>query len=199
MGAALASGRRTLSICGDASVEEDYIYPSFGYAVTRKLPILFVCEDNGLSILTPVATRRCWSAVDFARSLGMPAIDITDDPWLVAHYVQELSKNLPAFMNIHTVRNLWHAGTGCDGPPEWDRYHLIREELNRLGLEDGMRRSREKYTTGQYAMGTATAETIEITRNHLTKNNGLLMGQCVTAVGWIGGTVRTATASSTSR
>lgn len=39
-------------------------------------------------------------------------------------------------------------------------------------------------------MGKTTAETIkEITRNHLTKGNGLLLGQCVTAVGWIGGTV----------
>ena len=34
------------------------------------------------------------------------------------------------------------------------------------------------------------AETIkEITRKHLLENNGLLYGQCVTAVGWIGGTV----------
>lgn len=39
-------------------------------------------------------------------------------------------------------------------------------------------------------MGATTAETIrEITRHHLTSNNGLLLGQCVTAVGWIGGTV----------
>ncbi len=39
-------------------------------------------------------------------------------------------------------------------------------------------------------MGKTTAETIkDITRNHLTKGNGLLLGQCVTAVGWIGGTV----------
>ena len=39
-------------------------------------------------------------------------------------------------------------------------------------------------------MGKTTAETIkEITRDHLTNENGLLFGQCVTAVGWIGGTV----------
>lgn len=39
-------------------------------------------------------------------------------------------------------------------------------------------------------MGKTTAETIkEITRHHLTEGNGLLLGQCVTAVGWIGGTV----------
>lgn len=39
-------------------------------------------------------------------------------------------------------------------------------------------------------MTLTTAETIkEITDKHLTKGNGLLLGQCVSAVGWIGGTV----------
>ena len=40
-------------------------------------------------------------------------------------------------------------------------------------------------------MGQATlAETIrEISRKHLEENNGLLLGQCVSAVGWINGTV----------
>lgn len=39
-------------------------------------------------------------------------------------------------------------------------------------------------------MAATVAETIqEITRKHLLKNKGLLFGQCVTAVGWIGGTV----------
>ena len=39
-------------------------------------------------------------------------------------------------------------------------------------------------------MGRTTAETIQaLTRRHLLENRGLLFGQCVTAVGWIGGTV----------
>ncbi len=39
-------------------------------------------------------------------------------------------------------------------------------------------------------MGKTVANVIrETTRAHLTQNNGLLFGQCVTAVGWIGGTV----------
>ena len=39
-------------------------------------------------------------------------------------------------------------------------------------------------------MAKTSAETIrEITREHLTKNNGLVLGQCLTAVGWVGGTV----------
>ena len=39
-------------------------------------------------------------------------------------------------------------------------------------------------------MANTVAETIKsITRRHLKEDNGLLFGQCVTAVGWIGGTV----------
>ena len=39
-------------------------------------------------------------------------------------------------------------------------------------------------------MGLTVAETIrEITREHLEKNKGLLLGQCITAVGWIQNTV----------
>ena len=45
-------------------------------------------------------------------------------------------KDLPGFINIHTVRHFWHSGTGTDGPPEWDRYHLIKNEMAHLGLQD---------------------------------------------------------------
>jgi acetoin:2,6-dichlorophenolindophenol oxidoreductase subunit alpha len=135
VGAAMASNRPTLTVCGDASVEEDYIYPSLGYAISKKLPVLFICEDNGLSILTKIEVRRNWSAVNMAKSLGIPSIEITDDPWLIAHHIQEMKKNLPGFINIQTVRNLWHSGTGTDGPPEWDRYQLVKNEMAYLGLQ----------------------------------------------------------------
>ena len=39
-------------------------------------------------------------------------------------------------------------------------------------------------------MAETTSDAIKrITRKHLTNDNGLLFGQCVTAVGWIGGTI----------
>lgn len=139
VGAALASGKPCLTICGDGSVEEDYIYPSLGFAGTHKFPVLFVCEDNDLSILTDVATRRRWSAVDVAQSLKVPAVDITDDPWLVAHHASAFAKDLPGFINIRSTRVLWHAGTGIDGPPEWDRYELTVKQMKAMGLEDEIR------------------------------------------------------------
>lgn len=134
VGAAFASREPCLVISGDASIEEDYIYPSLGWASTHQLPCLFVCEDNDLSILTPVSVRRSWSAVGMAQGLGIHAIDIGDNPWLIAHHALRLKSALPGFMNIRVVRELWHAGTGTDGELEWDRSAMAIAELNRLGL-----------------------------------------------------------------
>lgn len=134
VGAALGGGKRVLTVVGDASVEEDYVLGAMGYAATKRLPVLMICEDNDLSILTPVATRRSWSVVETARAFGLQAVDITDDPWLIAYHVQSSLGKLPALINVRTCRHLWHAGTGRDAAPEWDRFQMIREEMDRQGL-----------------------------------------------------------------
>ncbi|MEW6557336.1 MAG: thiamine pyrophosphate-dependent enzyme [Elusimicrobiota bacterium] len=134
VGAALGSGKPVVTFFGDGAAEEDYIYPAMGFAVTHKLPVLFVCEDNNLSILTTVQVRRSWSVTNVAKALGMPAVDISDDPWTIYKKTQELKNNLPAFMNIHTCRIYWHNSVGIDGPPEWDRFQIVKDDLKKLGL-----------------------------------------------------------------
>ena len=136
VGYALASKNKTLTVVGDASAEEDYVWGAMGYAATKKCPILLLCEDNDLSILTHVSTRRSWNIVDIARSLGMPSVDIADDPCLIAHYVHQFADQLPAVINVRTCRNLWHAGTGKDNEPEWNRFEMFKLELKNLGLEE---------------------------------------------------------------
>lgn len=135
VGYALGSKQNTVCFFGDAAAEEDYVFGSMGFASTHKLPVLFVCEDNDLSILTPTDVRRNWEIADVAAALKMPAVDITDDPWLIAFQTKELVKNLPAFINCRTCRHLWHAGAGIDGPPEWDRLALLKETLMALGID----------------------------------------------------------------
>lgn len=146
VGAALMAKKPTLAVVGDAALEEDYVFGAMGFAVTKRAPVLFICEDNDLSILTPVAARRTWSMVDVAAGLGMPSVDIADDPWLIAHHVGLFVPQLPCFINIRTCRHLWHAGTGNDGAPEWNRYELFKESLTRIigsdrlaEIEDGAR------------------------------------------------------------
>lgn len=52
VGACFASKKPTIVFLGDAAAEEDYSLASYGWASTKNLPILFVIEDNNLSILT---------------------------------------------------------------------------------------------------------------------------------------------------
>lgn len=127
-------GAKVLCSFGDGAVEEDYFYGALGFAATRKLPVLFVCEDNDLSVLTPTKDRRNWEITAVAQAMGIPSVDITDDPWLILHHAGKLAENLPGFLNVRTCRNFWHVGAGVDGPPEWDRFALVRTKLKELGL-----------------------------------------------------------------
>lgn len=128
--------RNEKHICffGDGAAEEDYVMGALAFAATHKLPILFICDDNDLSVLTPTKDRRNWKVHELAKSLGMPAVDITDDPWLIEHYSREFSENLPALINIRECREFWHQGTGVDGDPEWNRFTLVKSKLADLGL-----------------------------------------------------------------
>jgi TPP-dependent pyruvate/acetoin dehydrogenase alpha subunit len=134
VGAALGNSRNTVCFFGDGAAEEDYVLASMGFAATHQLPVLFVCVDNDLSILTPVAARRSWQITEIAKAFGMPAVDCADNPWAVLYHAEKLTSRLPALINCRVCRDYWHTGVGIDGPPEWGRYALVRQELIRQHL-----------------------------------------------------------------
>jgi len=135
VGAALGNGKKTLAVFGDGSAEEDYVLASLGFAASNKLPVLFICVDNDLSILTPIHVRRKWNIADVARAFGMPAVDVADSPWAIINQLDSLTPNLPALINCRVCRGYWHVGIGVDGAPEWDRFSMVKEELIQLGQE----------------------------------------------------------------
>ena len=120
-GYTLATKKPTVVYFGDAASEEDCAITAFGFAVTHQLPILFVCEDNGLFILTKIEERRNWKVLNVARSMKLKVAEIEDDPDEIFQTVHGMLPCLPAFINITTCRHHWHAGIGVDGPPERDR------------------------------------------------------------------------------
>ena len=58
IGACFTSRKPTIVFMGDASAEEDYVLGSLGWASTKKLPILFIVEDNNFSILTKKKNKK---------------------------------------------------------------------------------------------------------------------------------------------
>ena len=131
-GFAHATGKKTICVLGDAGAEEDEALASLGYAATKNLNILFLCEDNDRSILTPKSVRRSWDLVNVARGFGLPAYNIGDGFNEMGGYFKSLLKvKGPTLLNIKCCRHLWHAGAGIDGTPEWDTLgEAIKVEKN---------------------------------------------------------------------
>jgi acetoin:2,6-dichlorophenolindophenol oxidoreductase subunit alpha len=136
-GFAFGSNKPTLCVFGDGAAEEDYIGPSFGFSTMHKLPILYVCLDNNLSVLTPKESRRKWRLVDVASAYGMEMVgNKTDnhemkDINIVRLY--ELIQNiinfnfLPTLLNIFVCRKHWHVGTGIDNEPNWNTFESFQK------------------------------------------------------------------------
>ena len=135
----MASQEKTVCIFGDGSAEEDYVLESLGFAVTRNLPLLFVCIDNDLSILTPKKDRRSWEITDVARGFGMQAFDLADCPWSIGSILKEWNGISPLLLNCRVCRERWHTGVGIDGPREWERNEIVRKQLIDLGYENEIR------------------------------------------------------------
>ena len=131
VGSCYATRKPTIVFMGDSSAEEDYVFSSIGWAATKNLPILFVVEDNNLSILTEKSVRRNWTMDNVAKGFGVDAIDTTDFPPDIYNCLQDVFKK-PLLLNINTVRKYWHAGAGIDDENVFDRYE---DEMDKLGDE----------------------------------------------------------------
>lgn len=117
--------RDAITICsfGDASANHSVATGAFNttmYCAYQGLPIplLFVCEDNGLGI--SVRTPAGWIETTFSSrpNLRYVAVD-GDDPIGVAEAATELAewvrrRRKPAFLHLRTVRYGGHAGTDVE-------------------------------------------------------------------------------------
>lgn len=121
----------TIVVIGDASAEEDYVLGALGWASTKNLPILFVVEDNNLSILTEKKVRRNWEMDDVAKAFKMKGYNISDDPLEIYSILGNYNFDYPMLLNINTIRKYWHSGAGTDGE-YFDRY---QDEMEKLGKE----------------------------------------------------------------
>ena len=123
----------TIVFMGDASAEEDYVGAAIGWASTKNLPILFVVEDNNLSILTEKKVRRNWHMHELANAYKVEAYDISDNPQDISNHLNNVFEK-PLLLNIRTIRKYWHAGAGVDGD-YFDRYEWLKKTLSSEVIE----------------------------------------------------------------
>ena len=139
VGHCYSTRKPTIVTMGDASAEEDYVMGALGWASTKNLPILFIVEDNNLSILTEKKMRRNWEMDDVAKAFKMKAANISDDPLIIKTHLENYNFEGPMLLNINTNRKYWHSGAGQDGD-NFDRYEnelkALGKEANQIDLEN---------------------------------------------------------------
>ena len=114
-----------ITICsfGDASANHSVATGAFNTAAycayqRLPLPLLFVCEDNGLGISVRTPSGWIESVFGSRPHLHYAAVD-GDDPLAVAEVTAGLShwvrtRRKPAFLHVRTVRYGGHAGTDVE-------------------------------------------------------------------------------------
>ncbi len=116
------TGEISVVFFGDAATEEGQFYESLNFAALRGLPIVYVCENNFLSVNSPLEVRRPkgQELTAFASSFGMPS-EQGDGNDVVAVYTlarQAVERARlgegPTFLEFHTYRIHEHVGPYFD-------------------------------------------------------------------------------------
>lgn len=127
VGAGLAAKLQQASWCGvawfgDAATNAGVCYESLNFAALRRLPVLFVCEDNGFSNVMPKSAHSAHDIESLAKVM-MPTFrcDGTDVLAVRERAAEALATvrggHGPAFLHCHTRRWMKHMSHEvCDLP-----------------------------------------------------------------------------------
>lgn len=126
VGAALgarARGRDVVSVAvfGDGATEEGVYHESLNFAALHELPVLFLCENNGLAVHSPISARQAYDIAGHAAAYEIPVrvCEAGNDPLAVhatvAAAVRQIrDEHRPALVVCKTYRLLEHVGIGDD-------------------------------------------------------------------------------------
>lgn len=141
----LKAGRVSAAVFGDGAVDEGVFFESVNFAVLKRLPVMFVCENNKYAIHSKVSDRHAQTVVArFAEGLGLRGVTIDgDDAFGVYAAVRREAAALrrggaPVLIEMTTHRWHEHVGPGVD---YHERYRFPREK-DRAAASDPLARAR---------------------------------------------------------
>ncbi len=109
---------------GDAAVEEGVFYEAANFAVVKKLPILFICENNLYSVYSPLSVRQPKGRRihKIAVAIGLRSEDGDGNDALAcyekisasAQRIRNNQQSGPEFLEFYTYRWREHCGPNYD-------------------------------------------------------------------------------------
>jgi len=103
---------------GDASCEEGVFFESLNFAILKKLPILFFCENNKYSVYSNLEQRQPKNRklYELARSFGIDSYHLnSNDPIKFCSNLKKIMRiKKPLFIEVDTYRYYEHCGPNKD-------------------------------------------------------------------------------------
>jgi TPP-dependent pyruvate/acetoin dehydrogenase alpha subunit len=151
--------RVVASFFGDAATEEGVFHEAANFAVLKKLPVLFVCENNLYSVYSPLSVRQPpgHEIHRFAAAYGMRSFhgngnDVMETRALATEAAAAArSGEGPVFLELETYRWREHCGPNYDNdigyrsPAEFEAWRKLDpiERFARELAEEGVLSSEE--------------------------------------------------------
>jgi acetoin:2,6-dichlorophenolindophenol oxidoreductase subunit alpha len=122
--------RVSIIFFGDGAADEGVLYESINFAILKKLPVIFVYENNQYSVCSHVSARQAGEIIfhktpaDLMTSCKVNGNAVLEVYKAAQHAVQRARKKQgPSFIECKTYRVREHAGAGSDEklgyrPPE---------------------------------------------------------------------------------
>lgn len=107
---------------GDGAVEEGVFYESVNFAAVRKLPVLFICENNLYSVYSPLGVRqpKGRNIATMVNAMGIKVGTGAGSDVLSCHQIMQDAVNAvrtghgPYFLEFSTYRWREHCGHSFD-------------------------------------------------------------------------------------
>lgn len=122
---------------GDGALEEGVFWESLNFASLRKLPVLFVCEDNDIAVHTATRDRQGFSSILKTAATfecytdGSEGFDLPEVITATRRVLGKMEKDLkPGFLRFRYFRYYEHVGPREDfdvgyrrrpSPQDWER------------------------------------------------------------------------------
>lgn len=144
---------------GDASVTEGEVSEAFQFAVLKKLPVIYLVQDNNWGISVTAAEARCMNAVEYASGFkGMNCIQVDGSDFTASYEVmkqvtEDVRKNRRPWLVHARVPLLGHHTSGVR-----KEFYRTDEDLNQHAQHD----PRPKLRNQLLAKGISEADILKI-------------------------------------
>jgi len=114
-----------VAVFGDGATEQGTFFESLNFASLHRLPVLFLCEDNGYAVHTEKGLRQSFDLESLARAFSVHYVHEPRgfDPERVrdvaSAVVDRLRTEGPALLHLDTYRYKEHVGPGDDFDEEY--------------------------------------------------------------------------------